>query len=43
LEKIKQEEGPNWKVLEYFRTHPYVDERIKALKDFIPGVIGGKP
>ncbi len=42
LEKIKREEGPNWKVLGYFRTHPYVDERIKALKDFIPEVIGEK-
>ena len=38
LEKIKKEEGPNWKVLEYFRTHPYVDERIKALKELIPKV-----
>ena len=36
LEKIKKEEGPNWKVLGYFRTHPYVDERIAALKKFIP-------
>lgn len=32
LEKIKKSEGPNWKVLRYFRTHPYVDERIEALK-----------
>jgi predicted Zn-dependent protease len=32
LEKIKKSEGPNWKVLKYFRTHPYVDERIEALK-----------
>jgi predicted Zn-dependent protease len=36
LEKIKKEEGPNWKMLGYFRTHPYVDERIAALKKFIP-------
>lgn len=36
LEKIKKEEGPNWKVLGYFRSHPYVDERIKALKTIIP-------
>jgi len=36
LEKIKKEEGPNWKALGYFRTHPYVDERIAALKKFIP-------
>ncbi len=32
LEKIKKSEGANWKVLRYFRTHPYVDERIEALK-----------
>lgn len=36
LEKIKKEEGPNWKILSYFRTHPYVDERISALKTAIP-------
>lgn len=36
LEKIKKTEGANLKVLEYLRTHPYVDERIKALKDLIP-------
>ncbi len=36
LEKIKKEEGPNWKILGYFRSHPYVDERIKALKTIIP-------
>lgn len=35
LEKIKKGEGPNWKVLGYFRTHPYVDERIDALKKVI--------
>lgn len=40
LEKIKKEEGPNWKVLQYFRTHPYVDERIKALKKIIPELTG---
>jgi predicted Zn-dependent protease len=39
LEKIKKEEGPNWKVLGYFRTHPYVDERISALKSIIPQMI----
>ncbi|MCM8781366.1 MAG: M48 family metalloprotease [Candidatus Omnitrophica bacterium] len=36
LEKIKQSEGPNWKILSYFRTHPYVNERIKALETIIP-------
>lgn len=42
LEKIKKEEGPDWKVLGYFRTHPYVDERIRALKIFIPEATGEK-
>ena len=36
LEKLKQGEGSNWKVLRYFRTHPFADERIKALKESIP-------
>lgn len=36
LEKIKKLEGPNWKVLGYFRSHPYAEERIVALKKFIP-------
>lgn len=36
LEKIRQEEGPNWKVLGYFRSHPYADERIEALRKYIP-------
>lgn len=35
LEKIKKEEGPNWKVLGYFRSHPYADERIAAIKKII--------
>jgi predicted Zn-dependent protease len=38
LEKIKQEEGPNWKALGYFRSHPYADERIAALKKYIPEI-----
>jgi len=42
LEKIKKEEGPNWKVLGYFRTHPYADERIAALKKFIPELKNSK-
>jgi len=41
LEKIKKEEGPNWKVLGYFRSHPYVEERISALKVVIPEVERG--
>ncbi|MBU1726938.1 MAG: M48 family metalloprotease [Candidatus Omnitrophica bacterium] len=36
LEKLKQKNEPNIKVLEYFRTHPYVDERIVVLKRDIP-------
>jgi len=43
LEKLKKQEGPNWKLLTYFRTHPYVDERIAALKDaIIPQVVQQK-
>lgn len=41
LDKIKTNEGPNWKVLGYFRTHPYVDERIAALKIYIPNLAKG--
>jgi predicted Zn-dependent protease len=36
LEKIKGEEGPDWKVLGYFRSHPYADDRTAALKKYIP-------
>ena len=39
LEKIKKEEGLDWKVLGYFRTHPFADERIEALKKEIPQLI----
>jgi len=42
LEKIKKEEGPNWKILGYFRSHPYADERINALKKYIPELITQK-
>lgn len=38
LEKLKSNEGLRWKVLEYFRTHPYVEERIKELKRIYPEV-----
>lgn len=38
LEKIKKQEGPNWKIMGYFRSHPYADDRIKVLTDFIPGL-----
>ncbi len=41
LEKIKTEEGPNWKVMGYFRTHPYVEDRVAALKVVIPEVEKG--
>jgi len=40
LEKLKKNEGPNWKALRYFRTHPYVDERIEKLKAMIPELAG---
>lgn len=36
LQKIKNQAGPDWKVLGYLRTHPYIDERMKALKGVIP-------
>jgi predicted Zn-dependent protease len=36
LEKIKKEEGTNWKVMGYFRSHPYVEDRIRALQTAIP-------
>lgn len=36
LQKIKKEAGPDWKVLGYLRTHPYIDQRMKALKGVIP-------
>ena len=35
LEKIKKGEGPNWKVLGYFRSHPYIDERTAALRKIL--------
>jgi predicted Zn-dependent protease len=38
LEKIKKDEGPNAKVLEYLRTHPYVDDRIKRIREEIPQI-----
>ncbi len=39
LEKIKQNEGRGPKVLEYLRSHPYIDDRIKTLKQEIPAMI----
>jgi len=36
LEKIRQNEGKGLKVLEYLRSHPYIDDRIKTLKQEIP-------
>jgi predicted Zn-dependent protease len=35
LEKLKKNQGSASKVLQYFRTHPYVEDRIKALKEII--------
>jgi len=32
LEKLKKSEGSQGKGLEYLRTHPFVDDRIKALQ-----------
>ncbi|MDD5566033.1 MAG: M48 family metallopeptidase [Candidatus Omnitrophica bacterium] len=45
LEKIRKTEGPQWKALKYFRTHPYVDERIAAIRKEIPTSVtcGSKP
>lgn len=43
LEKIKKAEGPNWKILGYFRSHPFADERIEALKKAIPKITGAEP
>lgn len=42
LEKLKKGEGNNSKVLGYFRSHPYVDDRISALKKVIPGLVSNK-
>lgn len=39
LEKIKKVDGPNWKILGYFRSHPYVDERSAVLKTYIPELV----
>ncbi|MBU2102127.1 MAG: M48 family metalloprotease [Candidatus Omnitrophota bacterium] len=38
LAKLKKYEGPNSKIAGYFRTHPYVDDRIAALKKELSGV-----
>jgi len=36
LAKIKAQEGSSGKVMVYFRTHPYTEDRIKALEKIIP-------
>lgn len=36
LELIGQTEGPNWRVMGYFRTHPFAEDRARALKAYIP-------
>lgn len=41
LEKLKKK-GVEFKIFRYFRTHPYVDERIKILKEYLPGFTSGK-
>jgi len=43
LEKIKKAEGPDWKILGYFRSHPFADERIEALERAIPKITGAEP
>ncbi|MBP7215940.1 MAG: M48 family metalloprotease [Candidatus Omnitrophica bacterium] len=39
LAKLKQGQGAGSKLLVYFRTHPYVDDRIQALNKIIPDVV----
>lgn len=36
LAKIKAQEGSSEKVMVYFRTHPYTEDRIRALEKIIP-------
>lgn len=40
LEKLKRYETAEPKVFVYLRTHPYVDDRISALKKVIPALTG---
>jgi predicted Zn-dependent protease len=40
LEKLKKAEGDQKQGLSYFRTHPYVEDRIKALREFVPALTG---
>lgn len=42
LEKFKTEEGFRLKILDYFRTHPSLRDRIKLLQETIPQVISPK-
>jgi len=42
LEKIKKVDGPNYKILGYFRSHPYAQERIEVLKKYIPELASQK-
>jgi len=39
LEKLKKTEGEGLRMPALLRTHPYADERISRLKEFIPGLI----
>ncbi len=38
LQKLKSNQESGSRLLVYLRTHPYVDDRISALKKFIPGL-----
>ncbi|HTY45335.1 MAG TPA: M48 family metalloprotease [Patescibacteria group bacterium] len=38
LQKLKQSESEQKQGLSYFRTHPYVDDRIKAIRGYIPAL-----
>lgn len=35
LEKIRADNPDNWKLMVYFRTHPYLEDRIEYLKEVI--------
>ncbi|MCM8788123.1 MAG: M48 family metallopeptidase [Candidatus Omnitrophica bacterium] len=42
LKKLQKSQKNNLKLLRYFRTHPYVDERIEVLMKFIPKIVENK-
>jgi predicted Zn-dependent protease len=43
LEKICADEGSQHKTPAYLRTHPYPDDRIRALQAIIPKITGAEP